>query len=356
MKSVIGHGTPRIEGEEKVTGKATYASDVVLPDMLWGKVLRSPVSYAHIKRIDVSKALKLPGIKAIITGKDLEGIRIGRRIVDMPILAGDVVRFIGEKVAAVAAESAGVAEEALDLIGVEYEEIEALTDPLEAIKPSAKLLHPDVMRYRGLPQPTQYPSNTFLDMSWKKGDICSGFSAAEVIVENTFNTHVVHQAYIEPHSCVVKADGINKGAEIWACSKVPFETRDQVGRAVQIEAEKLIIHPCYIGGDFGGKGDFMDIPLCYFLSLQSGCPVKMVMTYDEEFSAGNPKHAAIVKVKTGVMKDGRLVAHEMDFVFDSGVYAAFKPLGLLRGPEKSAGPYNIPHVSIRERLVYTNKM
>ena len=356
MKSFVGYRTPRVEGVKKVTGKATYAGDVVLPGMLWGKILRSPVSYAHIKRIDVSKALRIPGVKAIITGKDLRGIKIGRRIVDMPILAADVVRFIGEKVAAVAADSPEVAEEAINLIVVEYEELEALTDPLEAIEPLAKLLHPDVTSYQGLPQPLRDPTNTFIDMSWDKGDILAGFSAADVIVENTFKTHVVHQAYIEPHSCVVKCDPVNKGAEIWACSKVPFETRDQLARAVQIPPEKLIVYPCYIGGDFGGKGDFMDIPLCYFLSLKSASPVKIVMNYDEEFSAGNPKHAAIVKVRTGVTKDGRIIAHEMDFVFDSGAYAAFKPLGLLRGPEKSAGPYRMPHVRIRERLVYTNKV
>lgn len=355
-KPVVGYPTPRVEGEEKVSGKATYAADVILPNMLWGKVFRSSIPFGQIKRIEISRALQLPGVKAVITGKDTAGMRIGRRIYDMPVLAEDIVRFIGEKVAAVAAETEEIAEEALRLIEAQYEEMDPLIDPFEAMQPAAKLLHPDVMSYRGLPHPLQAPSNLFIDMTWKKGDIEIGFRDCDILVENTFQTHVVHQAYIEPHSCVVKADPSSGGAEIWACCKVPFELRDQVATAVHVPPQKIVVHPCYIGGDFGGKGDFMDVPVCYFLSLKSGRPVKMVMKYDEEFSAGNPKHAAIVKVKTGVKKDGRITAHHMDFVFDSGAYGAFKPLGIVSGPEKSSGPYKIPHVFIRERMVYTNKV
>ena len=149
--NIVGNATPRVEGHEKVAGHAIFAVDMTLPGMLWGKVLRSPIAYGRIRRIDVSQALQLPGVKAILTGNDLRGLRIGRRIEDMPILAEDVVRFIGEKVAAIAAESEFIAEEALNLIEVEYEEWEPVLDPLEAIKPTAPLIHPDVTRYQGLP-------------------------------------------------------------------------------------------------------------------------------------------------------------------------------------------------------------
>ena len=354
-RKVVGNPTPRVEGEDKVTGKAVYAVDVTLPGMLWGRVLRSPIPSGRIKRIDVSRARELPGVKAIVTGEDVTGLKIGRRLYDMPILADGVVRFIGEKVAAVAAETELIAEQALDLIEVEYEELEPVLDPVKAMEPSAPLLHPDVVTYKGLPEKLEAPSNDFIYKTWKKGDINVGFKQAELIVENTFTTKQVHQAYIEPHSCVVKADPLG-GAEIWACSKVPYAIREQVANAVRVAPEKLVVHPVYIGGDFGGKGDFMDIAVCYFLSLKSGHPVKMVMDYDEEFMASNPSHSSIIKVKTGVKKDGTLIAHHMEFIFDSGAYGAFKPNAFLNGPHLSAGPYNIPHVFIEEHMVYTNKV
>ena len=354
-KRVVGVSTPRVEGELKVTGKAIYAADVALPGMLWGKVLRSPIPYGRIKSINASKALKLPGVRAVVTGSDVAGLKIGRKLYDMPILADGVVRFIGEKVAAVAADDELIAEEAVNLIEVEYEELEPVLDPVETMKPSAPILHPDVLTYKGLPGKLESPSNDFIYVTWKKGDIEAGFRLADVVVENTFYTNPVHQAYIEPHSCVAKTDA-DGSAEIWACSKVPYAIREQVANAIRIDPEKLVVHPCFIGGDFGGKGDFMDVAVVYFLSKKAGRPVKMVMDYDEEFVAGNPRHASIVKVKTGVKKDGTIVAHNMEFIFDSGAYGAFKPNAILNGPHLSAGPYNIPHVLIEEHMVYTNKI
>jgi carbon-monoxide dehydrogenase large subunit len=354
-RKVIGTPTPRLEGPEKVSGSAIYATDVVLPGMLWCKVLRSPIAYGRIKSIDASRALKLPGVHAVATGEDVHGLLIGRKIVDMPILADGIVRFVGEKVAAVAAESEATAAEAAELIDVEYDELEPLLDPLAAIDPEAQLLHPNVPSYRGLLHPIDRPSNVFVDMNWKKGDVESGFRAADVVVENTFTTKPVHQAYIEPHACVVRAQEAG-GADVWACSKVPFALREQVATAFGKGLENFIVHPCYIGGCFGGKGDFMDVPVCYVLSLKSARPVKMVMDYGEEFLAGNPRHAAVVRVKTGVTKKGRLVAHQMNYVFDSGAYGAFKPQGYLVGPKEAAGPYNIPNVLIEEKIVYTNKI
>src|SRR5919109_1221485 len=347
--------TQRAEGPEKVSGRAVYASDVLLPDMLWAKVVRSPIAYGRIGSIDTSRASALPGVRAVITGADVKGLLIGRKIYDMPILANDVVRFIGEKVAAVAAESETIAEEAVDLIEVEYDELQPVLDPLEALKPSAALLHPGVAGYRGLLHPIEKPSNVFFDMTWKKGDIEAGFREADTVVENTFTTRPVHQAYIEPHACVVQAK-TNGSANVWACSKVPFALREQVAAAFRKVPDEFVMHPCYIGGCFGGKGDFMDVPICYALSSKSGRPVKMVMDYSEEFVAGNPRHPAVIRVKTGVKKDGRLVAQQLEHIFDSGAYAAFKPQGYLVGPKESAGPYKIPNVIIQEKIVYTNKI
>ena len=174
-KQVVGNPTPRVEGELKANGKAVYAVDVTLPGMLWGKLLRSPIASGKIQRIDTSKALALSGVHAIVTGADCTGLKIGRRLYDMPILADGEVRFIGEKVAAVAADDELIAEEAVGLIEVEYEETEPILDPVEAMKPGARLIHTDVMNYKGLPNPLKEPSNDFIYMTWGKGEIETGF-------------------------------------------------------------------------------------------------------------------------------------------------------------------------------------
>jgi CO/xanthine dehydrogenase Mo-binding subunit len=355
MTQVVGRSTPRVEGVAKVTGKAQYSADLQLPDTLWGRCLRSPVPYARIKKIDTSKAERVAGVKAVLTGLDVPGLRIGRCIYDTPVLADGIVRFIGEKVAAVAATSKQAAEAALELIEVEYEEMTPLLDPSEAVKDGSTLLHPDLLSYKGLPVPVEKASNLFAYLKWGKGDIEAGFKQADVIVENTFTTQVTHQSYLEPHACVAHthADG---SADIWSCSKTPFAVRGQLSNCIGIAKEKLIFHPMHIGGDFGGKGGFMDVALAYFLSKKAGMPVKMVMDYTEELTAGNPRHASIIKVKTGVKKNGTIVAHHLDFLFDSGAYASMKPAGYLIGASTCAGPYKIANCLIEERMVYTNKI
>ena len=354
-QQVVGDPSPRVEGEGKVSGRAIYASDLNLPGMLWAKVLRSPIPHGRIKRIDVGQALQVPGVRAVLTGEDLTGIRIGKQIRDMPILADGLVRFIGEKVAAVAADNESIAEQALSLMEVEYEDLEPLFDPQEAIKPSAPILHPDLTSYQGLLNEFDKPSNLFVSKSWGKGNIEAGFAQSDLIMENTYHTQLVHQGYIEPHACVVKVDP-SGGAEVWASSKSPFSMRAHVGRAFQIPPEKVIVHPCYIGGDFGGKGDPNDILLCYAFSKKTGHPVKIMMDYTEEFMAGNPRHASVVRVKTGVKSDGRLVAQHIHFIFDSGAYGAFRPQGFLVGAHTTAGPYKIPNALVEEHYVYTNNV
>lgn len=202
MRSV-GIPSPRVEGEQKVAGAARYAVDVALPGMLWAKVLRSSMAHGRIKRIDTAKAGALPGVKAVLTGADLAGAKIGKKIVDMPLLAEDVVRFAGEKVAAVAAESEAIAEAALDLIDVEYDELPVVTDPLEAMRTNTTLLHPKVAEYKGLLQKLEAPSNVFVHLTWKKGAVEEGFRQSDIVVENTYTVPAVHQAYIEPHAALV---------------------------------------------------------------------------------------------------------------------------------------------------------
>ena len=355
IQSAIGQSIVRGEGPDKVTGKSVYTADVSLPGMIWGKILRSPYPYARIVSIDKSKAEALPGVHAVITGQDIPKTKIGRRMVDLPILAQDVVRFVGEKVAAVAADSRDICDEALLLIEVEYEELDAVFDAEEAMDSSAPDLHPEMESYTGLPQPPSGIRNTFAHMTWEKGDIGQGFKDSDLIFEHSFNAQLMHQAYIEPHACLVFAEGGGQ-VQIWANNKDPYMLRDQVSAAWGVSTENIVLHPSTIGGDFGGKGSFMDVPLCYYLSKHSGRPVKMVMDYIQELMAGNPRHPAVMTIKTGVMKDGTIIARQAKAVFDSGAYGAFKPRAYLGGADHLCGVYKMPHAKIDSYTVYTNNV
>ena len=358
----IGQSVVRGEGPDKVTGKSVYAADVSLPGMLWGKVLRSPFPHARIISIDTSEARAVPGVHAVITGADLPDSLVGRRLRDMPVLARDVVRFVGEKVAAVAAETEAAAEEALLLIDVEYEELPAVFDAHEAMEPDAPTLHPDLSGYEGLPQPESDVNNVFAHITWGQGDVDEGFAEADLVFEHTFNAQLMHQAYIEPHACVVSVEPAHPEAvegrqvHLWINNKDPYALREQLAAVWGMDEERIVLHPCSIGGDFGGKGSFMDAPLCYYLSLHSGRPVKMVMDYIQELMAANPRHPATMTIRSGVKRDGTLVARQARVVFDSGGYGAFKPTVYLRGADHLCGVYRIPHARIDSYMVYTNNV
>jgi carbon-monoxide dehydrogenase large subunit len=352
---IVGVPSPRVEGEEKVAGKAVYAADLVLADMLWVKALRSPIAHGRIKTVDIEKALRAPGVRAVLTGRDFSGARIGKKIIDMPILADGVVRYVGEKVAAVAAETEEAAENAIALIDVDYDELPIITDPTLAARPDAALLHPEVASYAGLLHKIDRPTNIFVDLIWQKGAVEEGFGHSEVVVENTFQVPAVHQAYIEPHTCVVRVNP-DGGADVWASTKSPFAMREQVGNALGVLPSSIVIHLCYVGGDFGGKGDANEVALCYALSKKTGRPVKFLMDYAEELIAGNPRHGAVIRVKTGVTRTGLIIAQELEYIFDSGAYGAYRPQGYLVGAHEASGPYRIPNTRVNEKYVYTNRL
>ena len=202
--TTIGRTVNRAEGPDKVTGSSEYAADVKRPGMLWGKVLRSPFPHAKILNIDVSRARNLPGVHLVITGADLPDARVGRFLRDIPILANGKVLFAGEKVVAVAADTPELADEALLLVDVEYEPVEAVFDSIDAMLDSAPVLHENMASYVGLPQPVSRINNVFAHNSWSKGEIIDGFDQSDRIFEHTFNAQMMHQAYIEPHACVVE--------------------------------------------------------------------------------------------------------------------------------------------------------
>jgi CO/xanthine dehydrogenase Mo-binding subunit len=354
---VVGRPMPRVEGPEKVTGKTVYTADVDLPGMLWGKCLRSPYAHARIVRIDTAKARKAAGVVALLTGADLPPYRIGLHLQDTPILAQDRVRFIGEKVAAVAARDRDAAEESLSLIEIEYDELPAVFDPEEAMRPGVPLVHEKLPSYKGFKDPGESRPNVFAFQHWTAGDLDTGFKEAELVLEHTFKTGLAHQGYLEPHSVVVAVDG-SEHVDVWASCKAPFRVKSQLSRQLEIPADRIRVHVVAVGGDFGGKGALMDIPICYELAKATRRPIKMVMTYAEELQAGDPRHASVIRIKSGVRKDGTLVARDVQVVFNSGAYAAFKPGDPpnLGGATFTNGVYRIPHYSIRSYGVYTNNV
>jgi carbon-monoxide dehydrogenase large subunit len=295
---------------------------------------------------------------AVLTAADIPDGLTGRRLRDMPMLARDRVRFVGEKIAVVAAEDRDVAEEAAQLIEVEYEELPAVFDPLVAITEGAPQLHERLKDYQGLPHLASSVNNVYSHEQWFLGDVERGFRESDRIFEDTFKTQHVHQSYLEPHSSVVSIDQQSGAIHVWISNKVPYQTKQSLAAAIGVPAERIVVHISAIGGDFGGKGALMDLPLCYFLAQRTGRPVRMIMTYTEELMAANPRHAAIMVVKTGVKRDGTLVARQIKAFWNGGAYGAMKPIPSvnLPGAVKAAGAYRIPHVKIDSYAVYTNSV
>ncbi|HSE87732.1 MAG TPA: xanthine dehydrogenase family protein molybdopterin-binding subunit [Candidatus Binatia bacterium] len=356
--SYVGKSAPRIEGEKKVCGQALYTADHVLPGTVWGKVLRSPYPHARIMRVNSERAKAHAGVLAVLTAADIPEVLTGRRLRDMPMLAGDRVRFVGEKVAVVAAAERDVAEEAAQLIDVEYKPLTPVFDPLAAISEGAPELHERLAEYQGLPRIDTPPKNTYSHEEWLLGDVERGFREADQIFEDGFATQHVHQTYLEPHSSVVSIDRDTGIIHVWVSNKVPYNTKNSLADAIGVPAQKIVIHVSTIGGDFGGKGALMDLPLCCFLAQRLNRPVRMVMTYTEELTAANPRHAAQIVVKTGLKKDGRITARQIKVYWNGGAYGAMKPIPTvnLPGAVKAAGAYAIPNVRIDSYAIYTNSV
>lgn len=354
---IVGQPIGRLDGVDKVTGKARFTADVTFPEqLLWGKALRSPLPHARIRSIDTSRARALPGVSAVLTAADLPDVLVGRRMFDMPVLARDRVRFIGEKVAVVAAADPDIADEALALIDVQYEDLPAIVDLTKALDADAPLVHENPGAYAGAPKERPHP-NVQSVLRFRLGDVEAGFREADRIFEHTFRTQLAHQGYLEPHAGVVAIDADGR-VQVWASNKMPYRLKELMAHALALPEERIRVNLTPIGGDFGGKGSLMDLPLAYHLARVTGRPVKMVMRYAEELLAGNPRHPSVITMRTGVMRDGRIVARQVKALFNSGAYAAFKPVQHvhLGGASMGAGVYRIPNLLIESYCVYTHNI
>ncbi|MGH7769879.1 MAG: xanthine dehydrogenase family protein molybdopterin-binding subunit, partial [Candidatus Binatia bacterium] len=226
---VVGAPVERIEGPDKVGGKTLYTADVRLPGMLWGRCLRSPHAHARVLRVNTEQAKKVKGVVAVLTGADLPPFRVGLSLQDTPLLAQGKVRFMGEKVVAVAAENLEAADEALALVEVEYQELPGVFDPRKAMAAGAPLVHEELPSYKGFHAPPETLPNVFAIQNWAAGDVAAGFKAADLVIEHTFKTGLAHQAYLEPHSVVVAVDGAER-VDIWASCKAPFRVKSHLAK------------------------------------------------------------------------------------------------------------------------------
>ncbi len=355
----VGKGIPRIEGEGKVTGQTKYAADLPFENLLWAKVLRASVPHARIVKVDTSRARTLKGVRAILTGADVKGIFVGTRVKDQPVLAYDKVRFVGEAVAAVAADSEAIAEEAISLIDVEYEELPYVNDPVEALKPTSPLIHEDRNKYKNAPKlPEGMPSHNLQShVVWKNGDLDAGFAKAARIFEHTFRTPLSHHGYIEPCACTVHVHDDGR-VEVWASNKGPWGLREQMAEDFGVPKEKIKVHIVHVGGDFGAKASLIDVPVAYYLSKATKRPVKLVFDYTEELLAGGHRHPAVIHLRTGVARDGTFTAIKGTLHFSGGAYGAPKanPQVTVLGGRRLASMYRVPAISCETYCAYTNQV
>lgn len=354
--TTIGKSVPRVDGRDKVRGTAQYLEDIKVAGMLHGKVLRSQYAHARIVNIDTSRARQLPGVKGVVTGADLPFFH-GETIVDEPFLARDTVRYTGEGIAAVAAVDEETAEEALSCIAVDYEELPAVLDVLAAAGPDSPRIHPQLAGYQHAPGIAPIAgSNICNHFRLEQGDIAKGFAASDFVFEDTFTTQMQQHCSIEPHGAICAISDDRK-VTLWTNNDSPYRCRKEMAVALNVPLNDVrIISAPYIGGNFGGKGGLKAEAAALALAWKiRNKPIRVLFTREEEFCSAIGRHPSRVRIKTGVMRDGSIVAREVQIYLDTGAYAEKGPTITRFCGISAAGPYKIPNVKIDAYCVYTNK-
>jgi len=347
----IGKNHIRVDALEKVTGKATYAGDVYLPGMLMCKLLTSNHSHARIKSIDTSAAEVLPGVRCVITGEDYPDARFGSgALKDRRIMAREEVFYIGEPLAAVAADDEITALEAVELIKVEYQDIEHVVDPLKAISGKTPDVHPDLEDFEGYGFALGGNNCTMLDAD--RGDVEQGFKDSDLIVEETYHTQPISQGFLEPMACVADVEA-NGRLDIYASTQGPYQVRAQLASVLDMPIGNIKVTAMEMGGGFGAKLRLALEAFPALLAIKTGRPVKLVNTREEAFTLNGPRLETNIYLKTGVTNDGRILAREARSIFDVGAYLGAGPNS---GVGHGLGAYNIPNFKLRSYGVYTNKI
>jgi len=346
----VGKPLRRVDALGKAVGATVYAADYSMPNMLHAKVFRSTMPSARITRLDVSKARALPGVACVLTNEDAPNAKLNtdmpgqtgkkaRAGSDAPVLAKDVVRYVGEPIALVAAETLALAEQALRLIEMDYEELPVLSDPEEALKPGAPILFE--------------PDNAVARWKIRKGDLEAGMAQADVIVENTFKMPFLEHCYLEPDGGVAWVD--EQGViNIRVCTQV-IEHFRSIARALDVPQNRIRIRGTMVGGGFGSKEDITVEIFLALLARATGQPVKLVYTREEVFTSTAKRHPFTITHRTGVKKDGRITAAQVTMVADSGAYPYLSPYVLLYATGMAVGPYKIDNVHVDSVAAATNQ-
>ena len=355
--NIVGQALPRLDAQDKVTGQARYPADFFMPGMLHAKVVWSEHPHARVRRIDTSRAEAVPGVVRVLTYRDVPVNEYGINILDQPVLVaeGDQVRWLGDRIAIVVAESERAAEEARRLVQVDYEPLPVVSDPREAMQPGAPRLHPE----RG-------ESNVLHSIRIRKGDVAQGFAAADVVVEGTYVTPHVEHAYLQPEAGLGYIDDEGR-VTVVAAAQWPHDDVHQIAHLLNLPPEQIREIVPAIGGAFGGREDMYIqhlLALCAFVlrpDTASSCnvsglrrPVKMVFSRQESLRCTGKRHPFYMRYKTGARRDGHLTAVEIEIVTDAGAYASTSIPVLSNAASFAAGPYVVPHAKIDAYTVYTN--
>jgi CO/xanthine dehydrogenase Mo-binding subunit len=359
----IGVSIPRFDAPEKVTGRTQYVADVQVPNLLHGRLLRSPHAHARIKRIDVSRARALPGVRAVLTAADVPELKPGAKTRAHALLAIDRVVFAGQPVAAVAADDLAIADEALDLIEVEYEPLPVAADPVESMQPSAPRVADlgteadtsEAQAHSGIAvsgtQTTTRAPNITQEGRLTRGDVPAEMAKADLVVEHTYRVPMVHQGYLEPHAAIADVDPHGR-ITVWSSTQGSFPCRAEIADVLEIPEARIKVIPMECGGGFGGKIRALVEPLAVLLSRATHHPVSLIMTRREELQAGMPAPGVIIRLKTGVKKDGTPLALEAETILEAG---AFSGALLTMSAVFLASVYQWPAFDVRGFEVLTNK-
>jgi CO/xanthine dehydrogenase Mo-binding subunit len=338
----IGHSVPKVDALDKVLGRAIYSEDLSFPDMLYGRVLRAGIPHAVIEAIDVSRAKAMDGVACVLTAKDIPGInRYGIAFQDQYALADDKVRYAGDPVAILAAESEEVAKDAVKAIRVKYQKLPVVTSYREALAEGAPQIHAK--------------GNLILHNRIRKGNLEEGFRQAGIIVENTYRTQVVEHAYLETEGGIGKKDS-RGNLTIWSGNQCPFRDRRQVAIVLGVPENRVRVIRAATGGAFGGKDD-VTVEIHIGLLVQAtGRPVRLVLDREESFLSQTKRHAIEMWTRWGATKKGKLCAMEGKVYGDTGAYAGLGPFVVKKCGIHLSGPYYIPNINVDSYSVYTNNI
>jgi CO/xanthine dehydrogenase Mo-binding subunit len=353
--AAVGEAVPALESEEKLTGRAQYIADLVRPGMLHGAIVQSPHPHALIRGYDLTQALALPGVRAIVTGDDLDPAhRMGAFIKDEPALALGKVRYVGEIVAAVAADTEATAREAARLVRVDYDVLPPVLDPAQALSPDAPLVHEQSERYaRVFDAGTQ--GNLCSRTEFREGDPDAAWAQCDVIVEGTYQTQAQAHLSLEPCGALAEVDPSGR-VTLWSANQSVFRVQANVCESLGLPMTRLRCMTPRVGAGFGNKMEPHVQPALVKLALKARRPVKLILSREEDFETVRARHPITIRMRTGARRDGTLVARETELLLDGGAYGDDSPGVLGYALLMNCGPYNIEHVHAHGRVAYTNKL